>query len=188
MLRKKQDYIKNKIRNYYVQKAKNNGKSKEKYISDKIKEYYTEKKQNEILMDYYNKNSQENIIRKYYKEPTQNKIIIQNYSKLRKTDPIYKITTNLAIRINKEISKVGLKKTFKYNELLGCSINDFKYHLSLLMEDGMTFDNYGEWQVDHIIPVSFFDFSKIDNIKRCCRYTNLQPLWKYDNQNKSNKI
>ncbi len=53
------------------------------------------------------------------------------------------------------------------------------------MKEGMTYENYGEWEVDHILPFSGFDFNKI---RECCHYTNLQPLWYEENRKKSNKI
>jgi hypothetical protein len=43
----------------------------------------------------------------------------------------------------------------------------------------MTFENYGEWEIDHMTPISKF------NLKD---YKNLQPLWMIDNRKKSNKI
>jgi hypothetical protein len=52
----------------------------------------------------------------------------------------------------------------------------------------MSYDNYGEWEVDHIIPISNFDFNKDSDIKNCCYYTNLQPLWLPDNRKKYNKL
>jgi hypothetical protein len=56
------------------------------------------------------------------------------------------------------------------------------------LKDNMTFDNHGEWEVDHIIPVSSFDFKDYNNVLKCFNYTNLQPLWKKENREKSNKI
>ena len=41
----------------------------------------------------------------------------------------------------------------------------------------MSFDNYGSyWHIDHVIPCSKFDLTDDKEIKRCFRWTNLQPL------------
>ena len=61
----------------------------------------------------------------------------------------------------------------------------------------MTWDNHGngwygngmnQWHIDHIIPCASFDLSKEEEQYRCFHYTNLQPLWAYDNLSKGNKI
>lgn len=44
----------------------------------------------------------------------------------------------------------------------------------------MNFKNYGEWEIDHIIPVSSFDFSIKQNIFECFNFRNLQPLWRIE--------
>jgi 5-methylcytosine-specific restriction endonuclease McrA len=75
-------------------------------------------------------------------------------------------------------------------ELLGCSIEDLRSHLEQQFTPGMTWDNYGVhgWQIDHIIPLSYFNLSDPEQQKRAWHYTNLQPLWAVDNIRKSNKI
>tara|TARA_R110002096_G_C14148520_1_gene683696 strand:- start:34 stop:561 length:528 start_codon:yes stop_codon:yes gene_type:complete len=60
--------------------------------------------------------------------------------------------------------------------------------IASMFEEGMSFDNYGEWELDHVIPVTAWmdkgvtDFDVINGI------VNLMPLWKKDNQAKSNNL
>ena len=51
-------------------------------------------------------------------------------------------------------------------------------------EDGMNWDNQGEWHIDHIKPCDKFDLSKEIEIEKCFHYKNLQPLWGLDNLSK----
>jgi 5-methylcytosine-specific restriction endonuclease McrA len=55
----------------------------------------------------------------------------------------------------------------------------------------MTWKNYGkEWQIDHIIPISAFNFTSFKHIdfKKCWSLRNLRPLWSQENNSKSNKL
>lgn len=61
-----------------------------------------------------------------------------------------------------------------------------KNYLESLFQPRITWDNYGKWQIDHIIPLSSLDLNIIENIKKVCHYTNLQPLWAIDNIIKGN--
>jgi len=72
-------------------------------------------------------------------------------------------------------------------ELIGCSVDELLAHLESQFQEGMNWDNYGEWHIDHIKPCAMFDFSKEEDQKECFHYTNLQPLWAIENIRKSNK-
>ena len=61
-----------------------------------------------------------------------------------------------------------------------------KKHIEREWKKGMTWDNHGEWHVDHVYPVS--RFSKETPVSEVCALDNLQPLWGPDNLSKSNKI
>ena len=52
----------------------------------------------------------------------------------------------------------------------------------------MTWENHGEWHIDHIKPCSSFNLIDIEEQKQCFHYSNLQPLWKIDNLTKGSKV
>jgi len=59
-----------------------------------------------------------------------------------------------------------------------------------LFKEGMHWSNntmHG-WHIDHIKPISSFDLTNPEQLKKCCHYSNLQPLWAIDNLIKSNKL
>jgi hypothetical protein len=102
--------------------------------------------------------------------------------KRRLTDPIFYLRKKVRNRL-RDYFRVKTKKTLEY---LGCSFEDLKLHLEIQFTDGMTWNNRGEWHIDHIIPLS--SAKTEDELYKLCHYTNLQPLWAEDNLKKSNKI
>ncbi len=68
--------------------------------------------------------------------------------------------------------------------LVGSTRTELRAHLEAQFTPGMSWDNYGRggWEVDHIVPVSAFDLSQEAQRRECFHYTNLQPLWAFDNQ------
>jgi hypothetical protein len=78
------------------------------------------------------------------------------------------------------------KKSNSTINLLGCSIRKAKKYLESKFQPGMSWDNYGYygWHIDHIRPCASFDLSKPEEQKACFHYSNLQPLWWYDNLRK----
>ena len=69
---------------------------------------------------------------------------------------------------------------------LGCSIKQFKKHIELQFQEGMTWDNHGKygWHLDHKIPLSKFDLTDRQQLLIALNYTNYQPLWAKDNLSK----
>jgi hypothetical protein len=69
---------------------------------------------------------------------------------------------------------------------LGYTIEELMSHLEKQFTEGMTWENYGEWHVDHIKPMSSFKFESVDDpeFKECWKLENLQPLWEEDNLSK----
>ena len=122
-----------------------------------------------------------------YRKTDKRKKYVSDYMRNRKNqDPIFKLTNNIRKQMCSALR--GTRKSAKTLELIGCDIIGLKVHLESQFKDGMTWDNYGEWHVDHIIPCASFDFSEKGEQERCFHYSNLQPLWAGENQSKGSKI
>ena len=74
--------------------------------------------------------------------------------------------------------------------ILGYSRDDLCSHLERLFLDGMTWENYGRWHIDHIIPLSAFNYETPDDLdfSRAWELSNLRPLWALDNVKKGARI
>jgi len=58
----------------------------------------------------------------------------------------------------------------------------YKEFLSAKFTEGMSWDNYGEWEIDHIEPLS--KASTEQELIKLFHHTNTRPLWKRDNRPK----
>ena len=111
----------------------------------------------------------------------KNKQKIKEYQSI----PNNRIANNIRSRISRAVKR-GLKCGSAIDSL-GCSIEQLKLHLQSNFVNGMTWDNYGEWHIDHIVPLISFDLSNLEHFKVACHYTNLQPLWAKDNISKGGR-
>ena len=87
------------------------------------------------------------------------------------------------IRIHHALKQDKDDHTFEY---IGCSIGELKEHIEKQFKEGMTWENKGEWHIDHIIPIKYGNPSLEEVIERL-HYTNLQPLWAGENISKGNR-
>ena len=99
----------------------------------------------------------------------------------------HKLIQRYRTRTSMAFSRQSAGKTKKTIELLGCDAEFLASHLASLFLDGMSIENYGEWHIDHIRPICSFDLNDPDQVAQCFHYTNLQPLWKWDNLSKGGK-
>lgn len=99
-----------------------------------------------------------------------------------KADPAFKLRRSLSCRIRAAL-KTG-KNGQTTVELTGLTINQLKQYLEARFAPGMEWSNHGDWEIDHICPLS--QGKSLDEIRKLCHYTNLQPLWREDNLFKSN--
>ena len=82
----------------------------------------------------------------------------------------------------------GYNKDKPTCEILGYDNESLKLHLANQFTEGMSWDNYGEWHIDHIIPVSWWISQGVTDPSIINALENLQPLWAADNLSKGAKI
>lgn len=165
----------------------------------------TKKERSEYNKEYYKKNKNVDIerkrkISKEWKDKNKVKIAAQakEYAKdykvrrnklereRRKTDPMYRLIVNSRRRVRYLLNNKSSTKNKSTEKIIGCSYSEYKKHLEKGFTEGMTWDNYGEWHIDHIIPLS--SAKTESEIYNLLNYKNTQPLWAMDNLKKGNKI
>jgi hypothetical protein len=117
--------------------------------------------------------------------------IKRDYEKNRKSnDPLYKLISNFRTAIYQVLKENNIKKNGHYFEILKYTPEQLINHLEKQFSDEMTWDNYGDWHVDHKHPISLYNIKEIgDNeFMKCWSLDNLQPMWGVDNIKKSNKL
>ncbi|MDD5095661.1 MAG: hypothetical protein PHV74_14990 [Dehalococcoidia bacterium] len=110
-----------------------------------------------------------------------------NYKKWYWKDSRNRITASMAARIHKFL-KNGVSGR-SWESLVGYSLDELRSHLEGMFLDGMKWENYGEWHIDHIIPLAVFQFNDVEHpdFKKAWALSNLQPLWATNNKSKSDK-
>ena len=187
-----EEYIeqnKEKIRLYQKQYDEDNNEKKKEYI----KQYYVNnKEEKKSYAKSYRKNNMTKIreyTKQYDKTHREEKNIYQNTRRSNSLD--LQLKDNISTYLNKTINKK--MTTNKYLKLFGYNLDNLKNHLENQFKPGMTWDNYGRkkgircWEIDHIKPVSLFNFTEDECIIECWSLNNLQPLWDDENRRKSNK-
>lgn len=142
---------------------------KKKVNKDRSKRYLEQYKKDSEFRKKVNKNRSEKLLNKYH------------------DDPKHKVHVNISSQIRQSIKKQ--KNGQSWEKLVGYSLKELIVHLESQFEDGMTWDNYGEWHIDHKVPKSWFKYTSYEeaNFKKCWSLENLKPMWASDNILKGNR-
>ena len=141
-----------------------------------------------------NKNKEH--LKQYIKEYRKNNVdkirqIKRDYERYRKaSDPAYKLISNFRTAIYQVLKENNVEKNKHYFDILKYTPEELISHLEKQFTDSMTWENYGEWHVDHRMPISSFVFESVDDDSfiKCWSLENLQPMWGKDNIVKGNNI
>lgn len=88
------------------------------------------------------------------------------------------------------VLKRGGKGGAKTEALVGWTMAELREHLQRQFLPGMSWENMGEWHIDHIVPLSSFTISGPDDpeFRRAWALTNLRPLWAKENLSKRDRV
>jgi hypothetical protein len=107
--------------------------------------------------------------------------------KIRQTIP-GRLSSNISNAIRTSLR--GEKHGCHWESMVGFTLRELKIRLERQFLPGMSWDNRDEWDIDHIIPISAFNFRSMKDIdfRRCWNVRNLRPLWKSENLSKGAKL
>jgi len=168
-------------------------------IAEYHKAYQQDNKEElaEYKKTYYEGNKEAILEQKkaYYQK---NKESIAKYNKvymrdLRRNDPTVRLLGNM--RNGMYLCLKGKIKKSHTLDYVGKNSEELMAYLEVKFTKGMTRENYGEWHLDHIRPLSSFGFDEHEVgsqefeklLYKAWNFKNLQPLWAKDNLIKGNK-
>jgi hypothetical protein len=112
------------------------------------------------------------------------------------TDIIFKMSVRIRTHIKNYVNKkrnenlpATDKRTHGKSEMIKVLGGDYKFFKEWIenqFTEGMTWDNYGEWHYEHIIPLSYVN--TVDEIYELCHHTNYRPMWGGENISKGDKL
>lgn len=172
------------VKRHYRQNAEERRKaSRDWYHQNKERAVETRRVYREKNIEDYRRRRKE----QYWKDPDSAKEASRLYSlKRRWEDPLYRLAIRCRKRVWEAYSGTNYTKRSKTFHLIGCTQKELYDYLEGKFSDGMTWDNYGSWHVDHIIPLS--SAKNEHELESLFHYTNLQPLWASENIRKGAKI
>lgn len=115
------------------------------------------------------------------------------WEKRLRNNPKHQLNCRMASSVLRSLKRRGGKKNHRrWQDLVGYTTEQLEKRLRFAMSSEHTWKDFmrGKLQIDHIIPVSAFNFSKPEHIdfKRCWALENLQLLSARENQRKHDRL
>lgn len=115
-------------------------------------------------------------------------IRLKHYHSVLKHDEGFKAASIARRALKRTLKASGIQKQKETSKYLGYSHNELKAHLERNFSEGMSWENYGQWHVDHIIPIAEFIRLGVTCPKKINALENLVPMWAYENYAKSDNF
>ncbi len=98
-----------------------------------------------------------------------------------------KVATRLLLSTQSAVARQIVRMPDICNDI-GCSRDELCDYIESLFLDGMSWENFNEWHIDHIKPLSSFNMLDAAERSKANHFSNLQPLWAIDNLKKGNRV
>jgi hypothetical protein len=159
--------------------SKNNYMANKDYYKNRNKKYYQVKKSecNARSFEWRKKN------------PERAREIQRRHDRKIRSSPIGRISENISSEISRSMNR-GPRGRGHWEDLVGYTKAQLKAHLEKQFTDEMSWENYGEWHIDHKVPLSAFNITSPGDLdfKRAWALSNLQPLMALENIKKRTKL
>lgn len=105
------------------------------------------------------------------------------------SDPEFKASYLMRRYIRKMMGYIsGDRKSSQSIKLLPYTPEEFVAHIERMFLDGMTWENHGEWHIDHIVPIAHLIKNGVTDPAKVNCLSNLRPVWASDNLRKGDKV
>lgn len=106
--------------------------------------------------------------------------------KRRREDPTFRLSQNTSAILRYALRRIGQCKAGRTFDILGYTPLELKNHIEKQFSRGMTWENMGQWEIDHIIPLC--TAKTRSDILRLNQLSNLRPLWERENRIKNGRM
>ena len=123
--------------------------------------------------------------REFGKTESRKQYLREYWAQRRQNDPLYraKLAARVILRHSMQATKVG-KTWARTSQALGYTPERLRAHIESLFTEGMTWQNHGEWHIDHIVPIMEFVRLGVTDLARINALANLRPIWAQENYSK----
>ena len=103
------------------------------------------------------------------------------------SDPGFNASTKLRAMLQRTLKATGKPKDFVTFQKIGYTAEQLQQRLEMNFQPGMSWQNFGDWEIDHRVPVSRFVARGELRPEVINCLANLKPLWREQNRSKGNR-
>lgn len=102
-------------------------------------------------------------------------------------DITYSVNHKVRSMLRRVLKATNKPKDFCTFEKIGYTTDDLIQRMEFQFKDGMSWDNFGEWEIDHKIPIAVMVGRGEFRPEIINALSNLQPMWMQQNRSKGSR-